>query len=238
MLKTASRLLLTTASTLLIATLASAQVPPQSQVAQQKSIPLPEPPAPNPSQIPSDAGIAWAQKTLAGWPERTRRLGALLFTKYGAPVEITARQVTWLNNGPWKRTTLYKEEIQHNFAAPHKNVLEQVINYNVPIDKLAELAQFNSALVANRVRGELSSTSDAEDINFLALNVADDIVKGERDVDQARTYYAQIVRAKMIREPEHYLQKLKFTPAKTGAEASDPGEIAPLIKHMSGGDAQ
>jgi len=53
----------------------------------------------------------------------------------------------------------------------------------------------------------------------------------ERDVEQARTYYAQLVRAKMIKEPEAELQALKFKPV---ANAGDPDEVAPLIRHMSG----
>jgi hypothetical protein len=199
-----------------------------------KSVPLP-PRASSSSmqQQPSADSLAWAQKHLASWPEKTRRLAAQLVTKYGAPTETTERQITWNANAPWKRTTLYKEEFPHNFANAHQDVLEQTVNYKVPVDKLAALAQFNGSIVVNRTRGEISSTSDSEDTNFLALNVADDVVNGERDVEQARTYYAQIIRAKMIKEPEPYLQALKFKPA---AKTADPDEIAPLIRHMSGGE--
>ena len=216
---------------LLPSTLVVAQAPPA-----QKSIPLPAPVTPASQIVPSTEALAWAQKSLAGWPESVRRLGAQLVTKYGPPSETTARQITWVGNGPWARTTLYKEGVQHNFAAPHRNVLEQVVLYKVPIDKLAELAQFNRSVVPNLARGELASLSDSEDLNFLALNIAHDIVTGERTAEQARTYYAQIVRAKMIKEPERDLQQLKFTPAKSTAETADVDEVAPLIKHMSGAD--
>ncbi len=199
-----------------------------------KSVPLPpSSTSSSQQQQPSADSLAWAQKHVASWPEKTRRLAAQLVTKYGVPAEATERQITWYANGPWKRTTLYKEEVPHNFANAHKDVLEQTVNYQVPVDKLAVLAQFDGSIVANRTRGELSSTSDSEDTNFLALNVADDVVKGERDAEQARTYYAQIIRAKMIKEPEAYLQALKFKPA---ANTADPDEIAPLIRHMGGGD--
>jgi hypothetical protein len=202
-----------------------------------QSVPMPAPSRAASQQTPSADAHAWVQKHLAGWPQKTQRLGAQLVTKYGPPAETTERQITWYGNGPWKRTTLYKEEIQHNFANPHKDVLEQTINYRVPLEKFAELAQFNGSLVPNRTRGELSCASDGEDTNFLALNVADDIVKGERNLEQALTYYAQIIRAKMIKEPESYLEGLKFKPAKTSADTADPGEIAPLIKHMSGAES-
>jgi hypothetical protein len=202
--------------------------------ASTQSIPMPPAPAPltAASQTPSAEAQSWATKHLAGWPQRSQRLGAQLVTKYGPPAEASDRQITWYANGPWKRTTLYREETPHNFANAHKDVLEQTINYRVPLDKLAPLAQFNGSLVVNRTRGELASISDGEDTNFLALNVADELVKGDRDVEQAMTYYAQLIRARMIKEPERDLQTLTFTPPKP-ADTADPGEIAPLIKHMA-----
>jgi hypothetical protein len=216
------------AATTGVALLPASHVLAQADV---KSVPLPPPMPSNSQQQPSAEALAWVQKHAATWPEKTRRLAAQLITKYGPPAEATERQISWYGNGPWKRTTLYKEEVQHNFASPHKNVLEQTVNYRVPLDKLAPLAQFNGSIVVDRTRGEISSTSDAEDINFLALNVADDLIRGERDAEQARTYYAQIVRARMIKEPEPDLQSLKFKPA---ANTADPDEIAPLIRHMGG----
>lgn len=219
----------------LAVTMGLAVLPTSAALAQAdvKSVPLSAPPASASQQQPSTESIAWVQKHAASWPEKSRRLAAQLITKYGPPTEFTERQITWYGNGPWKRTTLYKEEVQHNFAHSHKDVLEQTVSYRVPLDKLVALAQFSGSVVVNRTRGEVSSTSDGEDTNFLALNVADDIVRGERDVEQARTYFAQIIRARMIKEPEAYLQSLKFKPA-TGT--ADPDEVAPLIKHMSGGE--
>ncbi len=202
--------------------------------AEIKSVPL-SAPAVLPSQSPpSTEALAWSQKNLAGWPEGTRRLGAQLMTKYGAPVEVTPRQVTWINSGPWVRTTLYKDGVAHNFATPHRNVLEQAVLYKVPVDKLVALAQFNRSLVVDLARGELVSSSDSEEINFLSVNVADDVVKGQRTAEEARIYFAQLVRAKMIKEPEKELQKLKFAPAKSAKETADADEVAPLIRHMNG----
>jgi hypothetical protein len=196
-----------------------------------KSVPLPPPPPSAAQQQPSAESVAWVHKHAASWPEKTRQLMAQLITKYGMPAEATERQVTWYGNGPWKKTTLYKEEVPHNFASAHKDVLEQTINYKVPVDKVAALVQFNGSVVVNRTRGELSSSSDSEELNFLALNVADDVIRGDRDVEQARTHYAQLVRAKMIKEPEAELQALKFKPV---SNAGDPDEVAPLIRHMRG----
>lgn len=196
-----------------------------------KSVPLPPSPPSAAHQQASAESVAWVQKHAASWPEKTRRLMAQLITKYGTPTEATERQISWYGNGPWKKTTLYKEEVPHNFASAHKDVLEQTVGYKVPVDKVTALVQFNGSLVVNRTRGELSSSADSEELNVLALNVADDVIRGERDIEQARTHYAQLVRAKMIKEPEAELQTLKFKPM---ADAGDPDEVAPLIRHMSG----
>jgi hypothetical protein len=208
------------------------QTPPQAQ----KSIPLPAPSTAPAQIVPSAEALAWTQKNLSAWPEGVRRQAAQLITKYGPPSENTSRQITWYDKAPWKRTTLHRDGPQHNFAAPHKDVLEQTVNYKVPLEKVGELAQFNRSVIPSLTRGELTSISDSEELNFLALNVAHDIVRGERTAEQARTYYAQIVRAKMIKEPERDLQQLGFTPLKTAAESADADEVAPLIKHMSGAD--
>jgi hypothetical protein len=213
---------------------AFAPLTPALAQAEIKSVPMP-PPSVLPSQAPpSAAALAWSQKHLAAWPEALRRIGAQLTTKYGEPAEVTPRQITWLNTGPWVRTTLFKDGLTHNFASPHRNVLQQAVLYKVPIDKLVPLAQFSRSLVVDLARGELITSSESEEVNFLMVNIADDVIKGQRTAEEARIYFAQLVRAKMIKEPEKDLQKLQFTPPKSAKETADADEVAPLIRHMNG----
>jgi hypothetical protein len=174
-----------------------------------------------------------ADESLAGWPIETRALATQLTTKYGKPAEASASRLVWNGNGPWKRTVLYREEVQHNFPMRHKAVLEQTVNYKVPLPKFAELAEYNGSITVSKLLGEISVRSESEDSNFLTLNIADDIIKGERSVQQALAYHAQTIRGKMTGDRGAYLEKLKFTPPKTNAETADPEEVAPLIKHMS-----
>src|SRR6476620_7532299 len=124
-----------------------------------KSVPLPPSPQSASQQQPSAESVAWVQNDAASWPEKTRRLAAQLITKYGMPAEATERQITWYGNGPWKKTTLYKEGAAHNFASAHQDVLEQTVSYKVPIEKVTPLLQFNGSVVVNRTRGELSSSA-------------------------------------------------------------------------------
>ncbi len=86
--------------------------------------------------------------------------------------------------------------------------------------------------------GELTSISDSEELNFLALKCRGGHHQRERSADEARTYYSQIVRAKMIKEPERDLQAVEVHARQDGWQKRlTLMRVAPLIKHMSGGDA-
>ncbi len=39
--------------------------------------------------------------------------------KYGEPDEVTSSHLVWHNNGPWKKTIVYRDEIEHRFPKPH-----------------------------------------------------------------------------------------------------------------------
>ena len=178
----------------------------------------------------SKSAEEWAQKNLAGWPPKTIALAVDLIRKYGDPNEATPTEVTWYHNGPWKRTILFKDGAPHNFPKPHVDVLEQTVDYRVPLDKVPDLLKYNGSLVIDRTRGELSAHCDSEQQNTIALNIADDIVKGERNVEQALAYHAQIIVGLRDREPETYPQRLRFkAPASPSAE---PGDEAPLLVHL------
>lgn len=176
---------------------------------------------------------AWVQKNLVGWPKMSLAVAADLITKYGLPQESNSRQLTWYDNGPFKRTVLHREEAQHNFPYPHKDILEQTVNYKVPPAKVADLVKYDGSLLIDRTRGELTVHCNNEPSNILTLNIADDIVKGERTVEQALAYHAQVVRGVQIGEPETYPSKLRFKSSQAASETADPDDEAPLLKHLN-----
>ena len=51
-----------------------------------------------------------------------------MIDKYGPPNEAIASRLIWYNNGPWKRTIVYRDEVLHNFPQLHSDVLEQFID--------------------------------------------------------------------------------------------------------------
>ena len=133
-----------------------------------------------------------------------------MLEKYGAPAEATPTRLIWFNNGPWKRTIILKEETPHNFPMPHMDVMEQVINYRVPPDKFDNLARYDGSVIVERTRGEMSARCDKEEANFLALNLAHDIISGRRGVVAAREFYAEQIQELMAGRKGPYVTGLIF----------------------------
>lgn len=173
----------------------------------------------------------WVHRHLAGWPLAVRKLAGELIVHYGKPREATARRLAWFDNAPWKRTVLYRTGVKHNFPLPHEDLLEQTVSYRVPIAKIAALVKYNGSLVVDRTRGELSAHCNSEMQNRIVLNLADDIVTGQRSVDEALGYHAQIIRGMQDHVSESYALKLKFKILPSSA-TEDPGKEAELLAHL------
>ncbi|MGI8600440.1 MAG: hypothetical protein ACR2KB_14405 [Chitinophagaceae bacterium] len=153
-----------------------------------------------------------AKGIITGWPAKTQEVANTIMVKYGAPNEITGTMLVWHNNGPWKRTIIHKEPVQHNFPMPHLDLLEQFVNYSVPADKFDELAQYDGSVVVARTVGEMSARCDKEEANFLAINLANDVATGKKTVEDARAYYARAIKEMMEGKMDPYLQKIQFSP--------------------------
>jgi hypothetical protein len=166
-----------------------------------------------------------ARSIVKSWPMEAKKAAEMMIQKYGAPAEATSMRLVWHDNGPWKRTIVTKEETDHAFPMPHKDVLEQVIDYRVPPDKADDLAKYDGSVIVERTKGELSARCDKEEANFLALNLANDIVMGKKDVDEAREEYAKSVKALMSGNKVAYVQKLQFSPQPMAADADKPATM-------------
>lgn len=140
--------------------------------------------------------------------------------KYGQPSGMTPERIIWEKPGPYKTIIAYKEPVQHDFPKPHKDVLEHVINYDVPAEKFTELAKFDGSIIAEETKGTLAARCDSEPHNLIALNLADDIVKGKKGVEEARQAYAEAAKQLMKGQTPAIAQKLQFDPPQ---QAGDPG---------------
>lgn len=156
------------------------------------------------------------------WSETAKKAANAMMKKYGDPSGHTADMLVWENTGPFKRTIVYKEEIQHDFPMPHKDVLEQFIDYDAPLDKYDELAEFDGSVIVERTKGEMSARCDKEAANLLALNLAHDVATGKKSVNEAREFYATAIMEMLQGNKKEYLTSLQID--TNMANASDPDE--------------
>ncbi len=154
------------------------------------------------------------------WPEPAREAAGLVIAKYGEPDEVTETHLTWHRRGPWKRLVASRAFHEHNFPVPHIDAVESVIDYRVPVDKVAALAEFDGSVIVDRTAGEVSARCHDEEANFLALNLMHDIVVGSRSASEARAYYAKEYADYRRKKPTPYMQGLHFRPGD--GHAGDP----------------
>ncbi len=119
---------------------------------------------------------------IKSWPEASQMAAKDMMDKYkyGKPNETTPHMLIWYNNGPWKKTTIYDVETRHIFPVDHTDVMEQVIDYKVPSNKFSALAEYDGSVSVHRTDGEISAKCDMEGANFLALNLANDVITGKK----------------------------------------------------------
>lgn len=128
---------------------------------------------------------------IESWPETSKSAVNAAHVKYGLPAIVSDHMIVWNNTAPFKRTIVYREGANHLFPFEHSDVVEQVVDYRVPLDKVDDLSKFDGSLVIDRTRGELSSSSSKEEMNILAFNLADKIIKGQIGVEEARREFSQ-----------------------------------------------
>lgn len=133
----------------------------------------------------------YLNQILSYWQEPSLEGTKVIIKKYGYPQEATISRLIWYNNGPWKRTIVYKDPVPHNFPTPHPDFLEQTIDYKVPVYLYDAIATFDGSVYLDRTKGEASAKCHKEAMNFLSLNLLNDIVTGKRDVQGAKAFYAE-----------------------------------------------
>ncbi|TFE19531.1 hypothetical protein [Cohnella luojiensis] len=151
------------------------------------------------------------EQTLAEWSGKPLEGARLMIQKYGLPDGATRDMLVWYNNGPWKRTIVYRHPVPHNFPMPHPDFLEQTINYAVPPERFDDIAKFDGSVIMDRTKGEVSARCHEEAMNYLTLNLVNDIVTSKRSVEDARKFYAETAMKHSIHyQPTPYTTGLLF----------------------------
>jgi hypothetical protein len=163
---------------------------------------------------------------MQGWSEASKMAAMMMKKQYGEPTEKTSEMMMWKNTGQWKKTVVYAKEFKHDFPMPHTDVMQQWIDYKVPPEKFSDLARFDGSVVCNRTNGDISARCDKEGANFLAINLANDIITGKKDVNTARDFYATTVKEMINGGKPAYMQKLQFNVASGNtADTDKPNSI-------------
>ncbi len=162
------------------------------------------------------------EEAVADWPSKTKSTAHELLATYGEPDEATLQRLIWHDNGPWKRTVLHRDGPTHRFPVPHSDYLEQYVDYRVPPEKFDDLARFDGSVHAHRTRGELGATCHEEGANVLSLNLAHDVITGERTAEQAREDFGGIMAKWKAGGSPEYVRTLQFEPRS--GDATDPDE--------------
>jgi hypothetical protein len=146
-----------------------------------------------------------------------------LIEEYGEPEEAAESLLIWRDTDDgWKRTELTNEPTPHNFPSKHNDYLEQFIDYRVPPEMFSQLARYDGSVVVDRTRGEISARCGGTSMNFVAINLANDIVTGQRSVEEAREEYGRLYSAYKNDEHPPYTKAFQFH-LPTG-ETADPDE--------------
>ena len=161
------------------------------------------------------------EQIIANWEKEPRESAERLIKEYGEPAEFSPSGMIWYDTADgWKRSVLTNDPTPHNFPDTHNDFLEQFIDYRVPLEMFTPLAEYDGSVNVDRTRGEMSARCGGTSMNFVAINLAHDIVTGKRSVQDARAEYTRLYQAYQNDEHPEYTKGFVFDlPA---GETADP----------------
>ncbi len=152
-----------------------------------------------------------ASKLASGWPETSVIAAKEIISKYGEPSETTSNMLIWRNVAPFREIIVHRNVYSHQFPLLHKNAVEHKVDYKAPsANKVGEIWEYNGAVSLDRNRGLMSVVGENEAMNILSLNLAHEILSGERSYESARIKYGQETLDFLNGQKTNYTQSLKF----------------------------
>jgi hypothetical protein len=138
------------------------------------------------------------------WFEGPRLMTELMMERYGPPDDLTPGVATWYERGRWKRITVRGQA--------RESYLEQTVGYRPRTEAIAPLNEFDHGVRLDPAREELTAASNQESLNYLALNVADEVATGRRSSKDAQEFFAKTAKLATSGRSSEYLEKLLFEP--------------------------
>ena len=157
------------------------------------------------SSDPEEAG-----SVIADWPEPSQLAARKVMEKYGSPDAFSSILLTWNDTGPWKRILVYRNAGTNELGVGPADILQQFVRREVPVARWRALTAFGRGVAYDPQKGELSARSDSEEKNFLALNLADEIVRGKKDAQAAQRFYEKTLALSLSGKSSRYMNRLLF----------------------------
>ncbi|MBI2385569.1 MAG: hypothetical protein HYV14_06110 [Elusimicrobia bacterium] len=150
-----------------------------------------------------------AEDIIAAWPAPSRLAAAAMIEKYGPPDALAPDGMGWKDKGRWKKIIVRERPGESGGTA---GILEQTAAYRVPTSARRELAAFGDKVRISPDGTAISARSDDEALNFLALNLAVAIGRGDLDAAGARDSYRRAVDLSNAGKSSALMKELLFPP--------------------------
>ena len=149
-------------------------------------------------------------------PDWENRSLNMMVEKYGRPDRVETNRVVWEKKGPWKRIVVWDDMgVGLGLGQMGKvadNNIEEILAYMVPEDKRRAVEDFSGRLKVSADGAQLSARSFSEERNFLALNLADEIIRGVKTPAEAKAFDAATLQLADAGKPSPYMKGLLFQP--------------------------
>jgi len=163
-----------------------------------------------PVQAPGAPVAVSAEDLVSRWPDRPRALAQLMIERYGKPDQTVASQISWSLRGPWSKIVVFRDP---DPSGRGKHLLQSVPYAAVPVDHhWRDLSEFGRGASYDPATRELTARTDSQETNYLALNLADEIVRGRRNVRDAQDFYDAASNLSSAGKSSPYMQGLLFGP--------------------------
>jgi hypothetical protein len=167
------------------------------------------------SALVSSAGCdfpAWTRESGArqGGPDWANLSLNAMVDRYGPPTRVEIGRVVWDNKGPWKRIVVWDDINFGQFLTAKDNNLQETLAYAVPAARRGPVEEFGGRILVSADGSELSARSYSEARNFLALNLADEVIRGAKTPGEARLFDAETLRLADAGKSSPYMKGLLF----------------------------
>ena len=150
---------------------------------------------------------------IKGWPTETREAAEAIISRYGWPHKATRGYLHWDLNAPWRWTTVFANGSVHEFPGRHIDVVKQAVGFRVPEDKIGLISKFSRSLRYDSAAEELVAFCGNEKMNLVWLNLAHDIIRGAKTVEEAQEAAGKMLHCISIGWPDNYAAEFLFVTA-------------------------